>query len=298
MDEDVVAKWRKAGQVAGAAREYGASLIKENVTMLEVADSVEDFIEKKGANVAFPVNLAIDDHAAHFTPTHDYMEVFKSGQLVKLDVGAHVDGYIGDTAVTVEVSTRKWNGLIQSSRDALMGAISMVRPGVDLGEVGGIIENTIQSQGFKPVRNLTGHSMERYNLHAGLSIPNVREPVKETVQPGDVIAIEPFSTNGAGRVISHRQSNIFRLQKEKYGSNQKANELLRSIVKKNRTLPFSERWCARETGDPTKLLRRLISSRAIVSYPILKEFGSGMVAQTEHTMLVTENGCEVLTLPM
>jgi methionyl aminopeptidase len=296
MDPEVIEKYRQAGKIASEARDYGKKLIVEDASLLEVVTKIEDLIVKRGGRVAFPVNIAIDDVAAHFTPRHnDTKLTFQRGNVVKLDVGAHLDGYIADTAVTIEVNTHNWNDLIKSSEEALEVAIDMIRPGVDLGLVGKAVEQTIQQFGFKPISNLTGHSLEQYKLHAGVSIPNVEEHNTCEVEPGQVLAIEPFATNGAGKVNSYKMSNIYRFVRERPVANKDAKLILEKIMRYRKSLPFSERWCTRYLSKPNKALYKLIQARVIAMYPILKDKDSGMVSQAEHSVIVTEDGCEIIT---
>ncbi|MCK5560655.1 MAG: type II methionyl aminopeptidase [Thermoplasmata archaeon] len=295
MDEKTLKKYRLAGKITAQARDHGKSFIREGTTLLKVVDEVESFIVKNSARVAFPVNIAIDDVAAHFTPRHNDKLVFERGNVVKLDVGAHVNGYIADSAVTVEVGTQNWRELAKASEDALMVAIEMIRPGVDLGQVGKMVEQTITSYGFKPISNLTGHSLEQYRLHAGISIPNVEEYNTHKVKPGDVLAIEPFATNGVGTVKGSRNSNIYRLIKTRLTKSRDANKLLEAIQKYRRTLPFSERFASRIVKKPEAVLSKLRGVRAVSMYPILIEREGGIITQAEHTVIVTEDGCEIIT---
>jgi methionyl aminopeptidase len=296
MDEEILDKYRMAGKIAAEAREFGKKIIKEDITLLEVATKVEDFIVKHGGRVAFPVNIAIDDIAAHFTPRHDENKlIFQRGNVVKLDVGAHIDGYIGDTAVTVEVNTTQWHDLIKASHEALEVAIDLIRPGVDLGKVGKAVDQTISRYGFKPINNLTGHSLEQYKLHAGLSIPNVEEHNSGEVLPGHVIAVEPFATNGAGVVNGYKMSNIYRFVRQRPIADADAKLLMEKIEKYRKSLPFSERWCARYLPKPNKALFKLVRAQICAIYPILKDKAGGMVSQAEHSVIVTEDGCEIIT---
>jgi methionyl aminopeptidase len=283
MDSETEEKYRKSGRITARARDYGAELIKEGASVLEVVTNIEDFILKLGGRVAFPVNIAIDDVAAHFTPTHKDRLVFEQGNLVKLDVGVHVDGFIGDSAVTIEVGTRNWQDLIKSSEEALAVAIDMIKPGVNLMLVGRAIEQTVKSFGFKPISN------------AGISIPNIEEFTKGKVKEGDVLAIEPFSTNGGGKVKGFKKSNIYRYLKDIELRSADAQRLLKVINVNRKGLPFSERWCYRYSKKAQRVLQKLVQERAITMYPILKDIKNGMVAQTEHTVLVTKDGCEILT---
>ena len=296
MDDEVLEKYRKAGQIAAEAREFGRELITEDASILEVVTKIEDLIIKRGARVAFPVNIAIDDIAAHYTPKHDETKLtFQRGNIVKLDVGAHIDGYIADTAITVEVSTRNWQDLIKASQNALEVAIEMIRPGVNIGQVGKAVAQTIAQFGFKPISNLTGHSMEKFKLHAGISIPNVEEYYPEKIEPGHVLAIEPFATDGAGEVKGYKMSNIYRYMREKTINDKDSNLILEKIRRYRKSLPFSERWCTRYLPNPNRALHKLAQTRIISMYPILKDKGGGMVSQTEHSVIVTDDGCEVYT---
>ncbi len=296
LDFETIEKYRQAGKIAHEAREFGKKIIKEDVTLLEVANKIESLIVKRGGRVAFPVNIAIDDIAAHFTPRHDDNTlIFQRGNVVKLDVGAHIDGYIADTAVTVEVNTHNWSDLIKASSEALNVAIDMIKPGTDLSRVGAAVEQTITNYGFKPISNLTGHSLEQFKLHAGVSIPNVEEHNSGIVEAGQVLAIEPFATNGAGKVNGYKMSNIYRFVRDRPIINKDAKFILKKIMKYRRELPFSERWCARYLPKPNKALYKLVRAQVIAMYPILKDKDGGMVSQTEHSVIVTDDGCEIFT---
>ncbi len=295
MEEEIRNKYRKAGKIAKAAREFGASKIVEGALLLDVAEEVEDFIVKQGGSPAFPLNLTINDQAAHFTPAHDDKLGFQRGDVVKLDVGVHVDGYVGDTAKTIEVGTHSWGDLIRATEEALDAAIGLMKPNARLDDVGAAIQKIIESFDFNPVENLTGHSMERYKLHAGLSVPNVMGEGSGSVSEGDVIAIEPFSTDGAGMVDGKKSGNIYRLVHTRKMANKELNKLLEHIENRYSTLPFSERWCHKYDKKSKQRIKKLERIGVLHSYPILKDIGSGTVAQSEHTVIITSNGCETIT---
>jgi len=293
---EVVNKYRLAGAIAREARIYGAGLISENASLLEVANTVEAFILSKGARPAFPVNIAVNEVAAHFTPRHDEPDLrFRTGDVVKLDVGVQVDGYIGDTAMTVEIGTGKWTAMKEAVEEALRVAIGMVRPGVDLSLVGAAIETTIAARGFKAVENLTGHSLERLVLHAGISVPNVKEKTAGTVREGDVLAIEPFATNGMGRVDGKKNSSIYRFVRKRFARTSEARHLLKEIEASFTALPFCERWCTRYVLEPAAALENLVRCGAISYYPTLREVDDGIVTQAEHTVIVGPDGATVTT---
>lgn len=300
MDDDIYEKYRHAGEIAAEARDYGAELIKPGVRFLDVANNVESRIKKRGAGLSFPVNISINEIAAHFSPRHDDTLVFKKGEVVKLDVGSHIDGYIADTAVTVEVGSNKYGEMIKASSEALENAINHVKAGVDLSEVGKIVEDTIKSYGYRPIDNLTGHSLQQYELHSGLSVPSVANTSRR-VKPklGDVLAIEPFATNGAGHVIAGVGSNIYLCNqsfRSKIIRDNRSKIMFNKMRSRFNTLPFAQRWCqnlASDGFDPT--LKRLSFLGLIKHYPQLIDAKGGIVTQKEHTVIVEEGGCEVIT---
>jgi len=301
MDDDVYEKYQRAGKIAAEIRDYGAGLIKTNASILNVADSVESRIVEKGAGVAFPVNISVNEIAAHYTPRHDDKLVFKKGDVVKLDVGVHVDGFIADTALTVEVETNEYEDMIKASSDALDAAIDMMKAGVNLGDVGKKIEETIKSYGYKPVENLTGHSLECYNLHSGISVPNVSTKLGR-VKPrdGDVLAVEPFATNGKGHVISGKGSNIYLCNKSfrsRFVRDERSKIMFKKMKAEFKSLPFSQRGCKKifpNTADI--ILRRLSFLGVLKHYPQLVEQHHGIVTQKEHTVILKDDGCEVTTI--
>ncbi|MGA1848433.1 MAG: type II methionyl aminopeptidase [Thermoplasmatota archaeon] len=295
MEDDRLQVWKDAGSVASKAREAGARMIEENVTYLEVVETVEELIASEGADVAFPVNIAVNDVAAHYTPRPGEKTRFRYGDLVKLDVGAHIDGCIGDTAKTVEVGSNTYADLVQASKRALESAIEVVRGGISLSTIGSIVERTMNSMGFKPIVNLTGHSIEEYNLHAGLSVPNYDDRGKDFIPAGTVVAIEPFATTGVGEVKSWKRSNIFRYVRPRGKLKDEQEEALSVIQQGKPRLPFSERWLEVRMPRAERPLKGLIRAGAVYSYPILREISGGMVSQWEHTLYVTEKGCKILT---
>jgi methionyl aminopeptidase len=296
MDAEIMGCYKKAGKIASEARDYCINLIEDGAYILKVVEKTEKYIFDKDAKPAFPVNISIGNVAAHFTPKHDDYDItFSTGNLVKVDIGVHVNGYIGDTATTIEVGSNNWKKLIEAAQEGLRVAVNTVRPGVDLGLIGENIERTINSFGYRPIGNLTGHSMDQYDLHAGISIPNIKTRTHDTINVGDIIAIEPFATDGAGKVKNDQRGNIYRLVKDKPMYDKKIDAMLRYIKEEFKTLPFAERWCANKFDDVAMNLQKLVRSGVIIAYPILKEVANGTISQMEHTVIVTENGAEVIT---
>ena len=296
MGVEELEKWKKAGKLARNALHFGKELIVEGKPMLEVTEEIEKYVFDNGGELAFPTNLAVNNVGAHWTPSSKTVKKFQKADLVKLDVGVHIDGYIGDNALTVEIGTENYRKLIDTSREALNAAIEVAGPGINVGMIGYAVQTTIENRGYKPIANLTGHGIKRYNLHSGISVPNVKENGGAVLKPGDIIAIEPFVTDGAGRVGGKRNSNIYHVRQIRNIRDEKAAKMIDEIQNRYKGLPFAERWLHRiQKNDATNSLTKLMRSGIVSYYPILDELGKGMVAQSEHTVLITNSGCEVLT---
>lgn len=300
MNNEIYECYKRAGTIAADTLHYGATLLKPGVKYEEVASAVESRIKAKGGGLAFPVNIANNFLAAHYSPRLNDPLTFKKGDLVKLDVGAHINGYIADTALTIEIGTTTYTSLIQASSEALDNAIHAMKADVNLSEIGRIIEQTITSHGFQPIENLMGHGLRQYELHSGLSVPNVGRIYSKTKpQEGDVIAIEPFATNGAGHVVSGEGSNIYLCSnslKTKLIRDARSKQLYQKINTTFKTLPFAQRWCHELMAEGCDVGLRKLSLLGITKqYPQLLEVKKGMVTQKEHTVIVHEDGCEVIT---
>jgi len=213
---------------------------------------------------------------------------------VKLDLGAQQDGWVADTAQTVEVGTRNWTALIRASELALQTAIEAVHAGVATRAIGEGIQRAIESHGYRPIRNLTGHTVERYLLHAGKSVPNIAHG-HDVLEEGEVVAIEPFASSGAGQVDGRRSGNIYRVVRTKPVKQPELNDFLTLLSKEFQTLPFAERWAFRLEPRTPALLNSLLRTGAVMSYPALLDLENGIVSQTEHTMIVRSGGADVTT---
>jgi len=287
----------KAGEIARQVKKEVAELIKPGAKLYDIAEFVERRIAELGGKTAFPCNLSINEIAAHYTPYKGDETVLREGDYLKLDLGVHVDGYIADTAVTYRVGMEE-DDLMEAAREALENAISTVRAGTKISEVGKAIEDTIRGKGFNPIVNLSGHKIERYKLHAGISIPNIYRPADNyELKEGDVIAIEPFATTGAGQVIEVPPALIFMYVRDRPVRMAHARRLLMHIKREYRTLPFAYRWLQdfMPEGQLKLALAQLDRAGAIYSYPILREVRGGLVAQFEHTVIVEKDGAYITT---
>lgn len=294
MEKNELEKWERAGRIAAEALEYGKGLIKKGNSLLEVTDRIEGFILKKGGKLAFPAQMSLNHVAAHFYPDADNKIVFED-QVVKLDVGVHIDGFIGDTACTVDLSGR-YDELVKASRDALDNAIKVVRAGVKLGEIGEVIQDTITGYGFAPIRNLSGHGLEQYDVHSPPTLPNTATGDKAMLQAGQVIAIEPFASTGAGIVIETSNATLFQFAEQKPVRDNTTREVLMFIEQYN-DLPFARRWLLKKF-PPLKVnfaLKRLLNNDVIRDFPPLADKAKGIVSQAEHTLIVEEDKARILT---
>ncbi|BCU66583.1 type II methionyl aminopeptidase [Sulfolobales archaeon HS-7] len=297
MDDDEFEKVIKAGKIASEARNYAAGLIKPGAKVLDVCEEAERAILSKGAKPAFPCNLSINDEAAHYSPLINDEKIIPEGSVVKLDIGAHIDGYVVDTAVTVSLSN-KYDELRLASLDALEAAIANFRAGIRVGELGHVIERTIKSRGFKPIWNLGGHLIRRYVLHAGVFIPNVSQRDPNQIRPDETYAIEPFATTGRGEVKEGKQVTIYSLRTnnvKKIGKEEE--ELITVIQERFSTLPFNERWLA-DKLNVTELrgkLSYLAKKGILTAYPVLLEVNGGTVSQHEHTLIDRKGEIVVVT---
>jgi methionyl aminopeptidase len=292
-----VAVYRKAGEIAASVMNKGLKRVKEGRKLLDIAEYVESIIAEEGAKPAFPCNISVNEIAAHYSPQAWDSTVLEKGDLVKLDIGVHVEGYIADIAKTVVVGKAK-SKLIKAAEEALEEAINFIKPGVYTNEVGKLVEETITSYGFSPVSNLTGHKLARFNLHGGTLVPNVKTRHGSEFKEGDVYALEPFATNGFGRVIDDVNAIIFRYLRDRPLRMREARIILSHAKENYGSLPFAERWIANLVPrfKLNQALRQLVYSKALHAYHILREKKRGLVAQAEHTIIVGKDGCEVITV--
>ncbi len=287
MDEDTLQKYIQAGKIAAQARDYGKKLIKVCVPIVEVCDAVETKIRELGGDIAFPAQVSCNQIAAHFCPSEEDETIFKDGDLAKLDVGAHVDGFVGDTAVSVDLGDHK--ELVEASRKALNAAMKLVKPGVTLSEIGTAIHDTITNLGFSPIKNLSGHGLDRFNIHTWPSIPNFDTGDDTPLEEGMAIAIEPFATDGAGMIYESSNPTLYSLANKKPVRSMMTRLLLRDIEKYN-GLPFTSRWLTRKhgTGKFRFALKEMKNLEMLKEFPPLPDKNEGIVSQAEHSFIVQD----------
>lgn len=288
----------KAGKIASEVRENVRKKNWVGKTVFEICEEVESEIIKRGAKCAFPVNASINEVAAHYTAEPNDQKTITDTDLVKIDLGAQINGYIADTAVTVCYDPQ-FDNLVQAAEDALSNAMSMIKIGVKASDVGRTIEKTIKQYGCKPIVNLSGHSLDQYTIHAGKSIPNIWSIGTFSLSGNNAYACEPFVTTdqGLGFVREGKTKNIYAMVSRKKTKNEQADKLLDFIWENFNMLPFALRWIVKkwDEKEARELLEVLVKKKVVHSYPVLIEANGQRVAQAEHTFIPTENGVTITT---
>jgi len=290
MEDDILENYITAGRIASKILADGSKMIRIGTRYLDVVETIEENVTMEGAGLAFPLNVSLNEDAAHDTASAGDERVFKSGDLVKLDLGVHYDGYIADTATTIDLGSNA--NLVEASEQALARAIACVRPGETVGNLGSVIQSEIEQRGFRPVANLTGHGLGRYVIHCPPTIPNVGMSGGAILDEGMVFAIEPFSTTGTGRVSEKQKKEIYQ-QISNRPVRVPAQRSVLEKVRDRRGLPFARRWIHDKKTD--LLLPALVRSGNLHAYPVLSDVAGSFVSQHEHTMIVTDEGCIVTT---
>ena len=291
MDEKKIIK---AGEILKETKRYAKKIIKKGIPLLEIAEKIENKIEELGGEMAFPTNLSINEIAAHYTPRHDDETIAKG--LLKVDIGVSVDGWIADSAFSIDLENSEENKkLIEASKKALQNVEKMINKDSTLSEIGTKVEETINSFGFIPIINLTGHSIKQNELHAGLSIPNIKNTSEIPLGEG-TFAVEPFATNGSGKVNDGHPSGIYEVIDSKTPRSDLAREILDHVLEEYFTLPFCSRWLVKKFGTRALLgLRQLEREGILHHFPQLIESSKGIVSQAENTFLIKSDKVVITT---
>ena len=287
----------EVGSMSFKALKEAARLVKPGVSLLDIAKATEKYIKENGYESAFPINLSSNDRAAHYSPSFDDQTLVGEKDIIKVDFGVAKDGILGDCAVTVDVGSS--NGrLVEASEAALQNAMSVVKAGASVSKIGAEIANTISKYGFKPIRNLGGHGVEVHDLHADIFIPNYDNGDESELEEDMTIAIEPFATDGKGMVTDSDDCEIYSFIGEAQVRSQAARALMEKIVSAYPSEPFAVRWLAEPDSTRFSLytaIQELARNGVLEPHPTLVELGHGNVSQAEAKLLVTKEGCEVLT---
>lgn len=286
MEEEILKNYEKAREISDQVIEYAKSIVFANKKILDIAQEIEHVIKVKGGKPAWPVNISINEIAAHYTPEVNDPIVLNEGDLVKLDIGVHVNGYIFDRAFTVCVG-RKTHPLIETAEKTLQEALKLIKPGVKICEISELVESTVNEAGFNVIRNLGGHRLDRFQQHAHPSIPNGKNTIQEEIKADNVYAMEVFTTNGSGWVIESSPTLIFQYNKDVRVRLWEGRKILERAQKEFEGLPFCKRWL--QDISPIKVefaIRQLTELNGLIEFPPLREESNGLVAVAEETIIV------------
>jgi methionyl aminopeptidase len=287
-----------AGRIASDVLKYASEAVVEGMKVEDLCESIEEKIRIKGGQPAFPCNVSQNAEAAHYSASPKDSRTIERGAIVKVDIGVHVDGYIADTAVTVNFNS-SLSDMVLANKAILTDALRTIRKDIGVGAVGEVVETEAKRRGYRPIVNLAGHQLDRYVIHAGISIPNDIEKVDAVFRMDAAYAIEPFLVRGSasGWVANGPPGNIYRLISRKRRGDSRINEAVDFIWKNFRSLPFSSRWFVREMGpNSTSLLQELLEKKIVMIYPVLVEASGAPVSQFEHTVYVGENETIITTI--
>ncbi len=288
----------KAGKIAKDLKVWIRDNVVAGMGLLEIAEKVEAETVRRGGQPAFPTGIGVNDMTAHYAPQEDEKGRTKGTDVVKIDYGVHIEGYVADTSVTM-TDNPDYLLLLEATERALQAAIDVAKRDRRIGEIGRAIDRTAKAHGFRPITNLSGHTLLQYVVHAGKSIPNLYSPGLPMLNKGDVFAIEPFLTvhDAAGYVVETPAENIFSLMIRKRTGDRELDDLTDRIWNARKTLPFSPRWFNQgyKEGRLIFLLKELERRRLVHSYPALVEASGKPVAQFEHTMTIEDGGLVILT---
>ncbi|MHA1155933.1 MAG: type II methionyl aminopeptidase [Candidatus Heimdallarchaeota archaeon] len=293
-------KYLQAGEISIKVKDLLRKKVKVGASVLELCEAGEAKIAELGGKWAFPLNVSINNIAAHYSAPPEDDLVIKTGDIVKIDCGIHIDGYIADTAFTVSFGTDHGD-LIKASEEATKAAIDMIRPGIFTDRLGEEIESIIRSYGYRPIRDLNGHQLEQNLLHGPITIPNVSGTKGIKLEEGQAFAIETFATSGTGSIHPDEgRCFIFHLVPFQIGLRLDASRKARKVIlAKYQDFPFTTRWIANEITFPTTkvALRDLSNKGQIKRYPALCDVKGSFVSQSEHTVYLTGSSRVITTMP-
>ncbi|MGC8651715.1 MAG: type II methionyl aminopeptidase [Candidatus Micrarchaeia archaeon] len=302
MEQIDVEKLKEIGKVSVEALKIAAQMVKPGARLIDVASAAEAHVASKGFDFAFPINISVNGQAAHYTPSLNDELVFKDGDIVKLDFGAAKDGLLGDVALTVSTaSDNRHANMLEATKEALDEAISMVKAGAYVSEIGKAINAKIEGKGFQPIKNLGGHGIGVHSLHSGIFIPNYDNGDDTVLEEGQLIAVEPFATlkEGKGMVVEGDIEEIFQFEQSANVRLENSRKLLKAIADKYSKEPFAARWLGSVLSDRFALyssLHDLMRAGAISSYPVLVESSGAIVSQHEAEMIVGKDSCDVVAI--
>lgn len=291
--------FRKAGEIHKQVVEFIKPQVKVGAKYIDLCEAAESKMKELGGEIGFPTNICVNEIAAHYTSPFDDDSVIKEGDIVKVDIGVAVEGYCADGAFTVSFNKdEETQNLITAVETAVLKGLSMIKPGVHANEVGKETQKVIKGFGYNPIRDLSGHSLEKWQVHGYKEIPNVAAPSGVAFEEGDVFALECFASTGTGNITRAPYSYIYEynLSTDRVPFRGKITRKVMGWIGNNKkTLPFSSRELLKEFRTGKFAIRELVTAGKLVEHHVLKEQKGAYVAQFEHTFMVTADGIEQFT---
>ncbi len=278
----------KAGKAAARARDLALKIVKPGAKVFDVAEQIEKEILRNDCGIAFPCNISINEIAAHDSAMINDTRIIKKGDVVKIDVGAHVNGIMSDTARTVVAGEKEDPAIVKCVEECMERVLEVVKPGANINSVGEAAQKVADAYGFSIVKNLVGHGLGKYEVHTGISIPNYRNKEKGVFKNGDLIAVEPYVTSGYGSAIGISRAEIYSLKKVKSVRIRQAKEILDWVVKERKTLPFCKRWLSDFGSSVDFTIKTMVNQGILEEYKVLREVSKKVVAQRENTILLLD----------
>ncbi|KAF9787077.1 methionine aminopeptidase 2-like protein [Thelephora terrestris] len=304
---------RRAAEVHRQVRRAARKFIEPGKSMIEIAEYIENgtraLVEESGleCGVGFPTGLSLNSCAAHYTPNGGDNIVLKQEDVLKVDFGVHVKGRIVDSAFTLTWD-HTYDKLLEGVQAATNTGVREAGIDVRLCDIAAAIQETMESYEVevggkilpvKPIANLSGHSINRYQIHGGKSVQLVKNNDQTKMEEGEYYAIETFGSTGRGHVIEDGECSHY--AKIAHAPNvplklTSAKTLLRTITKEFGTLPFCRRYLDR-VGESKYLLAltNLVKQGIVQDYPPLCEAKGVMTAQFEHTLILRPTVKEVVS---
>ena len=321
MLEDDLREIRKAAEVHRNVRKYAQSFIRPGMQMIDICKRLEaktfelvgtkpDWSNYLDCGYGFPTGCSLNHVAAHYTPNYGDKTILTENDICKLDFGVHVNGRIVDSAFTIAFDPI-FDPLIQATQEATNAGIRAAGIDARFGDIGEVIQETIESFEFtdktgkvipiKPCRNLNGHSIELYRIHGGQSVPIVKKSdfANERMKENTCYAIETFASTGKGYVIEDGECSHYMkvFDAENIPLRMKGSkQLLQAIDKQFSTLPFCRRWLD-DIGQTRHLLnlKNLVDNGLVQDYPPLVDVKGSFTSHMEHTIFLRPTCKEVVS---
>lgn len=301
MDKEIVESYLKAGKIAGQVKTYAREMIKPGMKLIDIARNIDDKIIELGGELGFPVNLSVNEIAAHYTPTSGDEQIAEG--LLKLDVGVSINGYFADTAISFDLTEEgEYEEMIRMNEAVQKKIMETVYPGMKVYEVGDAVSSVLEKWNedngttFSVIQELSGHEIGQNKIHAGISISNYRNE-NDAVLNETAFAVEPFITTGSGHIYSGAGGGIFSIKSDMPVRDRDAREVVKYIKETFKGRPFCMRWLERAGFKKLKFIFSMLTKQGVFyEYPLLIEKTKAPVSQIEHTYVLSDEKVYITTI--